>query len=74
MKWIRGQKVDNERDKMKHVIVYCLFMFRFVQEYMYLYLYFPGGSVIKNPLVNVGNVGLIPGSGRSPREINGNLL
>ena len=32
---------------------------------------FPGGSVVKNPLVNVrnaGDVGLIPGLGRSTAE------
>ena len=28
--------------------------------------------MVKNPLVNVGNVGLIPGSGRSSGEGNGN--
>ena len=32
----------------------------------------PDGSVIKNPPANTGNVGLIPGSQRSPRERNGN--
>ena len=35
---------------------------------------FPGGSVIKNLSANVGDAGLIPGSGRSPREGNGNSL
>ena len=35
---------------------------------------FPGGSVVKNPPANVGYVGLIPGSGRSPGEGNNNLL
>ena len=38
---------------------------------------FPGGTVVKNPLVNAGdtrNVGLIPGLGRSPGGGNGNLL
>ena len=35
---------------------------------------FPGGSVIKNLPTNAGNLGLIPGSGRSPGEGNGNLL
>ena len=35
---------------------------------------FPGGSVIKNLSDNVGDAGLIPGSGRSPREGNGNSL
>ena len=38
------------------------------------YLCFPGGSVVKNPPANAGNTGLIPGSGRSPREGNGNPL
>ena len=33
---------------------------------------FPSGSVVKNPLANVGDVGSIPGSGRSPGEVNGN--
>ena len=35
---------------------------------------FPGGSVVKNPPANVGEVGSIPGSGRSPREGNSNPL
>ena len=38
---------------------------------------FPGGLVVKNPSANakdIGDVGLIPGSGRSPGEGNGNPL
>ena len=35
---------------------------------------FPGGSVVKNPPVNAGNAGSIPGLGRSPREGNDNPL
>ena len=35
---------------------------------------FPGGSVVKNPPANAGDVGLIPGSGRSPGAGNGNPL
>ena len=35
---------------------------------------FPGGSVMKNPLASAGDVGLIPGSGRSPGGRNGNLF
>ena len=35
---------------------------------------FPGGSVVKNPFVNAGGGGLIPGSGRSPGKGNGNPL
>jgi len=30
--------------------------------------------VIKNPSAHAGDVGLIPWSGRSPREVNGNPL
>ena len=35
---------------------------------------FPGGSVVMNSPANAGDVGLIPGSGRSPGEGNGNPL
>ena len=35
---------------------------------------FLGDSVVKNPPANVGDVGSIPGSGRSPGGGNGNLL
>ena len=35
---------------------------------------FPGGSVVKNPPANAGDLGSIPGSGRSPGGGNGNLL
>ena len=35
---------------------------------------FPGGSMVKNPLVKAGNVGSIPGSGRSLGDGNGNPL
>ena len=35
---------------------------------------FPGGSVVKNPPTSAEGVGLIPGSGKSPGEENGNPL
>ena len=35
---------------------------------------FPGGSVIKNPAANKGDMDLIPGLGRFPEEGNGNSL
>ena len=35
---------------------------------------FPGGSMVKNPPANAGDVGSIPGSRRSPGERNGNPL
>ena len=35
---------------------------------------FPGGSGVKNPPVNAGDMSLIPGLGRSPGGGNGNPL
>ena len=35
---------------------------------------FPGDSVVENPPANAGDMGLIPGLGRSPGEGNGNPL
>ena len=35
---------------------------------------FPVGSIVKNPPTNAGEVGPIPGSGRSPGKGNGNPL
>ena len=35
---------------------------------------FPGGSEVKASTCNVGDLGSIPGSGRSPAEGNGNPL
>ena len=35
---------------------------------------FPGGSVVKNSPANAGEMGSIPGLGRSPAEGNGNPL
>ena len=35
---------------------------------------FPGGTVVKNLPANAREAGSIPGSGRSPRRGNGNLL
>ena len=38
------------------------------------YLGFPGGSEVKVSASNAGDLGSIPGSGRSPGEGNGNPL
>ena len=35
---------------------------------------FPGGSEVKVSACNAGDLGSIPGSGRTPGEGNGNLL
>ena len=33
---------------------------------------FPGGLVVKNPIASGGDMGSVPGLGRSPEEGNGN--
>ena len=38
------------------------------------YKNFPDGSMVKNLSANAGDLGLIPGSGRSPGEGNGKPL
>ena len=42
--------------------------------YSFIELDKAGGSVVRDPPANAGDMGLIPGSGRSPEEGNGNLL
>ena len=42
--------------------------------YAFKVLVLPGGSVVKNPPDDAGNMGSIPESGRSPGEGNGSLL
>ena len=37
-------------------------------------MFFPGGSVVKNPPANAGDAGSIPGLGRSPGGGNSNPL
>ena len=37
-------------------------------------LFIPGGSEVKESACNVGDLGSIPGSGRSPGEGNGNPI
>ena len=37
-------------------------------------LVFPGGLAVKNPHDSAGDMGLLPGLGRSPGEENGNPL
>ena len=41
---------------------------------MYEHKFIPSGSVVKNQSTNAGDVGSIPGLGRSHKEGNGNPL
>ena len=45
-----------------------------ILEWVAISLDFPGGSDSKASVYNVGDAGLIPGSGRFPGEGNGNPL
>ena len=45
----------------------------FISDFLRFLLDFPGGSAVKTLPANAGDAGLIPGSGRSPGEGNGNL-
>ena len=59
-------------------ISYMFYIWIYVNENIYwlyiCYQGFPGGSDSKESACNVGDLGLIPGSGRSPGEGNGNPL
>ena len=63
-------------DKLFTVIIYYLKKSKTSDYYLSLTITpdFTGGSVVKNPPANAVDAGLIPGSGRSPREGNSNLL
>ena len=52
----------------------CTLCTSFLCHLQLIVLGFPGGSVVKNSLANAGDDSLIPGSGRSPGEENGNPL
>ena len=43
-----------------------------IEDLVCAHLGFPCGSMVKNPLANAGDMGSIPGSGRSPEEVSGN--
>ena len=62
------------------IYIYNIYILYLYIQYIYIfhiYIYangFPGGWVVDNPSANAGDMGSFPGSGRSPREGNGNPL
>ena len=56
-----------------HTVSKIQMHFRLPFPERYCTLAFPGGSVVKDLPLNAGDVGLIPGSGRTPVGRNGNL-
>ena len=64
------------RDKYIHIYIY-IYMYIYIYIYIYTYTGFTVGSGIRNPPANAGDSGdldLIPMSGRSSGEGNGNPL
>ena len=59
---------------LQDLLDYCLCCAQLVNSCLFKYLGFPVGSVVKNLPAKAGNVGSIPGSGRSPGEGNDNPL
>ena len=59
---------------LQDLLDYCLCCAQLFNGRLFKYLGFPVGSVVKNPPAKAGNVGSIPGSGRSPGEGNDNPL
>ena len=62
---------------LKKILFNIFFILFLIAHFHSEYLGFPGGLVVKNLPANAGDArdtGLIPGSGRSPGEGNGNPL
>ena len=64
---------NNLKCQSNSVFNSCCFLLHYYISYILLSVVlskgFPGGSVIKNPPANTGDVGSIPASGRSPGKI-----
>ena len=71
-------RVTESRTQLKQlstfIIQYIYGQIYFLSYVVKKILGFPGGSVVKNLLASVGDMGLIPGLGRSPAEGNDNTL
>ena len=53
---------------------FCVSIGGFLRDGILVFKGFPGGAEVKASACNVGDLGSIPGSGRSPGEGNGNPL
>ena len=65
----RYRLLKEERQGCRVVRTYFINIFKELKD-----VGFPGGLAVKNLPDNAGDTGLIPGSGRSPREGKGNPL
>ena len=53
---------------------FCVSIGGFLRDCILVFKVFPGGAEVKGSACSVGDLGLIPGSGRSPGDGNGNPL
>ena len=73
MSWQGSHWSTLGRSRDHHSLSPGMFLSTIISEFPAI-VDFPGGSVVKNLLVNAGDAASIPGSGRSPGEGNGNPL
>ena len=67
----KGRGIRDQIDNIRWIIKKA----RVSEKHLFLlYWGFPGGSEVKASVWNAGDLGLIPGSGRSPGEGNGTPL
>ena len=64
-----------ESDTTEHSTITHIYIYIYVSIYIYIYIYivlrFPDSSVGKESTCNVGDLGSVPGLGRSPGEGKG---
>ena len=63
---------ETQEASMELVMYFCFTIYIYI--YIYIYMGFPGGSDGKESACNVGDLGSIPGLGRSPGGEHGNPL
>ena len=80
----RKEWLENNKDLLYSYTVYSIYYIQYLatnynrkeseKKKKYIYMWFPGGSVVNDPPANARDMGSIPGSGRSPGEGNDNPL
>ena len=59
---------------MRQLLYVSIISLKWIYPSIYLFMGFPGGAEVKASACNVGDLGSIPGLGRSPGEGNVNTL
>ena len=67
----------DDRKNIPVTITFAIYIYIYIYVYIYVYIYIQLFSLVAQKVktaCNVGDLGLIPGSGRSPEEGNSNPL